>query len=72
MGAAEVTRLTDHQTDAAMAEPWPFPQPVQFAGDEPEHECAQCARLQAELDAARQQIEHLSRLVLRLRSATAR
>ena len=30
-----MTSLTDHQTDAALAEPWPFPQPVQFAGVEP-------------------------------------
>lgn len=35
-----MTRLTDHQTDAALAEPWPFPQPVQFAGVEPDNVCA--------------------------------
>lgn len=66
-----MTSLTENQTDAALAEPWPFPQPVQFAGDEPAHACENCARLQADLDAARQQIEHLNRLALRSRSTAA-
>lgn len=66
-----MTRLTDHQTDAALAEPWPFPQPVQFAGVEPADACAECMQLRAELAAARQQIEHLSRLALRSRSTAA-
>ena len=42
-----------------------------FAEPEPEHDCAECARLQSDLDAARQQIEHLSRLALRAKNATA-
>jgi len=66
-----VTRLTEAETDAAMTQPWPFPHPVQFVGDEPAHACENCARLQADLDAARQQIEHLNRLALRSRSTAA-
>ena len=66
-----MTRLTDHQTDAALAEPWPFPQPVQFAGVEPANVCAECMQLRAELAAARQQIDHLNRLALRARNAQA-
>jgi len=59
--------------DAAPAV-WPFPSPgprVVFAEPEPEHACENCARLQAELAAARQQIEHLNRLALRNRSTAA-
>lgn len=66
-----MTRLTEAETDAALAEPWPFPQPVQFAGVEPAEHCAECMQLRAELAAARQQIEHLSRLALRSRSTAA-
>lgn len=66
-----MTLLTDHQTAAALAEPWPFPQPVQFAGVEPADTCAECMQLRAELAAARQQIDHLNRLALRSRSTTA-
>lgn len=97
-----MTRLTEPQTDAAMAEPWPMPQPgplvnvnpapcaaapldptpsqhltvgygrIDFAGPEPAHVCANCARLQAELDAMREQRNHFERLALRNRSTTAR
>jgi hypothetical protein len=66
-----MTRLTDRQTDAALAEPLPFPQPVQFAGVEPADNCAECMQLRAELASARQQIDHLSRLALRSRSTAA-
>jgi hypothetical protein len=66
-----MTRITDHQTKAALAEPWPFPQPVQFAGVEPADHCAECMQLRAELAAAHQQIDHLNRLALRSRSTAA-
>jgi hypothetical protein len=68
-----VTRLTEAETDAAIEGAWQAPGPrIIFAEPEPDDSpCENCARLQVELDAARQQIEHLNRLALRARSATA-
>jgi hypothetical protein len=67
-----VTRLTTPETDAAIEGAWPPPGPrIIFAEQDPEPECAECARLQVELAAAREQIEHLSRLALRARNAQA-
>lgn len=69
-----MTRLTESETDAALQAAWPAPGPrIIFAEPEPEPPpCEHCARLQAELDAARLQIEHLTGLALRARSAAVR